>query len=353
MFEFLDYIGKVYCLIVPILVIFLYIAIALVNKKEKTEKQVVEDNKHNNTMNKKWVFDIVSYLLLLILYIVCAFVVKNKTVIIVALIILFIQRIYEIAISLDVFVNAIHKETKGNLTLKELFAIGVLGIASCYIFIGNIANKLIIIVTTINNKLVSDLLVVVILGLIVTISTFLLLLITALFLKYAISLISKFCFRDYIKFDFEHVIIKAIKRVEVNKFYSISINCKNLKMISIIIKPCLFVVDIINNTLSIMFLIVLDILLYLVTVIKWILKIIKALGLKLISESDRIILLYLFRSVLVFSLTTIVALNRYCRILKLYNSGTAVLEFIVSVIVIPLVLSWVLELNNYTKKKCS
>lgn len=193
MVEFLDYIGKVYCLIVPILVIFLSIAIALVNKKEKTEKQVVEDNKHNNTMNKKWVFDIVSYLLLLILYIVCAFVVKNKTVIIVALIILFIQRIYEIAISFDVFVNAIHTETKGNLTLKELFAIGVLGIASCYIFIGNIANKL-----------VSDLLVVVVLGLIVTISTFLLLLITALFLKYAISLISKFCFRDYIKFDFEH-----------------------------------------------------------------------------------------------------------------------------------------------------
>ena len=71
MFEFLGYIGKVYCLIVPILVIILSIAIAFVNKKEKTEKQVVDDNKHDNTMNKKWVFDIVSYLLLLILYIVC------------------------------------------------------------------------------------------------------------------------------------------------------------------------------------------------------------------------------------------------------------------------------------------
>ena len=66
----------------------------------------------------------------------------------------------------------------------------------------------------------------------------------------------------------------------------------------------------------------------------------------MIGISDRRILILTFRSALIFSLTSIVIVNRYMPIIKKYEAGTAVLEFCASAIVIPLVLSWIMEYRN-------
>lgn len=65
--------------------------------------------------------------------------------------------------------------------------------------------------------------------------------------------------------------------------------------------------------------------------------------------SDRRMFILIFRSALIFSLTSIVILNRYMPIIKKYEAGTAVLEFLASAIVIPLVLSWIVDYENKSK----
>lgn len=66
----------------------------------------------------------------------------------------------------------------------------------------------------------------------------------------------------------------------------------------------------------------------------------------IIGISDKRLLILTFRSALIFSLTSIVIVNRYMPIIKRYEAGTAVLEFCASAIVIPLVLSWIMEYRN-------
>lgn len=69
-----------------------------------------------------------------------------------------------------------------------------------------------------------------------------------------------------------------------------------------------------------------------------------------LKKTDRAYTVFLFRISVILSLVGIVVYNRIDPLLKMSINSTALLEFISSSIIIPLVLSWILEFNKRKEK---
>ena len=67
---------------------------------------------------------------------------------------------------------------------------------------------------------------------------------------------------------------------------------------------------------------------------------------KIQKISDRKIVVIFLRGSFILSILSLVIYNRYNPLMKQYNEGTAIFEFLSSTILIPLLLSWILELKN-------
>lgn len=62
--------------------------------------------------------------------------------------------------------------------------------------------------------------------------------------------------------------------------------------------------------------------------------------------SDKHIVAVSFRLALIFSLVSIVILNRYQPFFKEYEASTTVFEFLASSIIIPVVFEWIYSIRN-------
>ena len=67
---------------------------------------------------------------------------------------------------------------------------------------------------------------------------------------------------------------------------------------------------------------------------------------KIQKISDRKIVVIFLRGSFILSILSLVIYNRYNPLMKQYSEGTAIFEFLSSTILIPLLLSWILELKN-------
>ena len=96
------------------------------------------------------------------------------------------------------------------------------------------------------------------------------------------------------------------------------------------------------NMILLIFEMIEQIIIFIASIIKCICKIIKWI----MNLSDRKILVLVFRSTLILSITSVVLLNRYEHIIKNYDDGTSIFEFLASAIIFPLIMVWILDVKN-------
>ena len=91
---------------------------------------------------------------------------------------------------------------------------------------------------------------------------------------------------------------------------------------------------------------IINILFLIVLIIYRVAMLIRKITLVILGLSHRKVLIIVFRLAFIFSIIFLVLFNRIDSIVKINESSTAVLEFISSSILIPILLSWILELKN-------
>ena len=107
-----------------------------------------------------------------------------------------------------------------------------------------------------------------------------------------------------------------------------------LDIVVIIVKV---VVSFINSTIG-----------YLFILERMIKKTLNRISIWLLSLSDKRIVAISFRIALVMALLCVVVLNQYQTIFKIEDASTAVLEFVASAIIIPIVFEWISTVKNYS-----
>ncbi|SNU06235.1 hypothetical protein SAMN06297422_10698 [Lachnospiraceae bacterium] len=111
-----------------------------------------------------------------------------------------------------------------------------------------------------------------------------------------------------------------------------SLSCFILILLDVIIEVFILTFCFIFALLEQIFMIIGSILTFMRIINDWI-----------INLSDIRVTVLLLRSTLMLSLTTVVIINQFDNIFINKSEGTSVLEFIASVIIIPLVMAWILE----------
>ena len=91
---------------------------------------------------------------------------------------------------------------------------------------------------------------------------------------------------------------------------------------------------------------IINILFLIVLIIYRIAILIRKIMLVILGLSHRKVLIIVFRLAFIFSILFLVLFNRIYSIVKMNESSTEVLEFISSSILIPILLSWILELKS-------
>lgn len=91
---------------------------------------------------------------------------------------------------------------------------------------------------------------------------------------------------------------------------------------------------------------IINILFLIVLIIYRVAMLIRKITLVILGLSHRKVLIIVFRLAFIFSIIFLVLFNRIDSIVKINESSTDVLEFISSSILIPILLSWILELKN-------
>lgn len=110
------------------------------------------------------------------------------------------------------------------------------------------------------------------------------------------------------------------------------------------------IIDIIKIVVHLIFLLATSIVWYISLILFWIFTMLYKIGIFFLSLSDRNIVAICFRVATVVGLGCTVIINRYEPFLHNEQESTAVLEFISSVIIIPIVFEWI---SSYTKSKSS
>ena len=121
---------------------------------------------------------------------------------------------------------------------------------------------------------------------------------------------------------------------------------KFIRWIRYVLIPITFVLDIIMVLINIVSLFICDIMGYVFTLARMIKKTLSRVSRWILELSDKRVVVISFRVALVMALLCVVILNRYQTIFKFEEESTAVLEFIASAIIIPVVFDWISSVKN-------
>ena len=113
------------------------------------------------------------------------------------------------------------------------------------------------------------------------------------------------------------------------------------KLLMYLFVPIIVAADFLVTLLACFWGIVRDILAYILRILRLLSKMLYKLSKKITTWSDRQIVAISFRIATVASLTSIVIINRIDPIFSHIEESTAILEFIASAVVIPVIYSWI------------
>lgn len=251
--------------------------------------------------------------------------------------------------------GVVKASASGKLSTKERAAISVLAYALCIFGDLSIFEDFIEKIYDYTNVYLSDMLVALIYILIFYLYIFFS---CALFYSLTITLINilksiydKLLWKDKIKIIGNYWVSKidkpmTTKSVLIAAWEIISKWDQSINWIRYLLLPILFVMDII-----IMFIVVLVSMInssigYIWILVRMVKKTISKLVRWLLNLSDKRIVAISFRIAFIMALICIVILNRYQPIFKEQEASTAILEFLASAIIIPIVFEWINSIRN-------
>ncbi len=211
-----------------------------------------------------------------------------------------------------------------------------------------VPDKFISYFNTIQNKFISDLFLLIFLFLFSMLSIFLSGLLLFEFSKLLFQLVSKI-----ITLIFGKKTIKFFYRIErlhhENKENSLTISYikKNkIRSIVLFLMIFIFIIDVIYSMVYYLYKILIGVLFYMLLIIYRIYKTGKKIKFWFCNLSDRKVMIVFFRISFVLASISLVAFNRISPLTRMSNESTEILEFIASSLLIPIVLSWLMEYKN-------
>ncbi len=269
----------------------------------------------------------------------------------------YLQNTNEAYASLSVIRRIIHNRGMEALSMQEKNAIITLACALMIFNNNKVPQKIIHLSLKIPNEILSDWITTLLLYLIVTIIIFLIGVLLMFVLKKTIKVISRINVstikfgismlgKTYITFqrklkNYDFVSARFIEWIK-NKN-----SCMNfLWVILVFMIPA----DLCIEVIILYFVVLLSLIEYIILIGMRICKTIKRIIGYLEAASDRKIFNIIFRIAFVVSISLIVIVNRYDPFLHNVEAGTGIMEFVASGVVIPMILSWILEYKADTKK---
>lgn len=244
--------------------------------------------------------------------------------------------------------NIVQKPKKGSIYFDEWESIIGFGLFIYLCILSKIPITLLNVIDKIENKIIADILLVIFLVIITTICIFVLLTLMAELAVCFLSIIERF----RIKYIINDLLIKMQNYCEIKKFkweYLVVIFWKTKKDNKISI--CLFsipiiVIDLILKTMQFIYFYILKLVFLSILIIRRIAIVFISITNFISSRTERVAFVFMFRASFILSLIIVVLFNRYQPFFKINDASTVSLEFLASAIIIPLLLSWILDMKR-------
>lgn len=262
----------------------------------------------------------------------------------------YLEHVLGTYISLGILGNVINSKDSGKMSARELAAIETLAYAIWFLGIYNFGSKLSELAIGYPDDIISDIMIVVLYVSLLFIYTFFICALIPTPLFYSIMLLIRIneylpgkkkvkLFGDFLV----ERIDKPIKRksVLIWEFEYIREKSIYIRWIRYLLIPFAFLADIIVMFVLIVISMIISSLGYIVSLIRLFKKTVKRLIQWILTLSDKRIVAVSFRIALISAFACTVILNRYQAFLKRNEETTAVLEFIASSIIIPLIFEWI------------
>ncbi len=120
-------------------------------------------------------------------------------------------------------------------------------------------------------------------------------------------------------------------------------DCFIKKVFAILVFLPSLLIDLLRNIIKIVLLVLFGLIKCILELLSYFIVAFASFIVKITDIKDRIIISYTVRVSTVLSLTFIVVLNRVFKLLNNFEDGTAVLEFLASTIIIPLLINWIYD----------
>ena len=251
---------------------------------------------------------------------------------------------------------AISKEAKGNLNKIEHEAILMSTVIPIYLFSYGIAEKVYSYATTYPQTIYSDWMTILFYVLAISILAFFISVLAISPINLLLKGISKLLLYVPKKRIYKYIgKLQELINGNFNRRTFCSALIEHSMQLHIVLRTILWILlipaiilDIIKDVLQLIALLIASIVWYILLIFSLTFSVLGKIGTFFMSLSDRNILAICFRVAIIVGLGCTVILNRYEPFLHNEQESTAILEFISSVIIIPIVFEWI---SSYTKFK--
>jgi membrane protein len=345
-----------------ITVVYYFTASLAIITRPFIEKEEISGLEVDSKRNEKWknILNNISISVAIIIMILITFILKIKWIEMLLLFFLFLETTNGAYASLTVIRKTISSKATENLSKKEIDSIFTLGAALLLLNIYNIPKKLVILVSNIQNAILSDWLILIVVLSIITLEIFLTGVMGRITILAIVSLLRKT--KKRIKVDkiaiwemkYDVVRRKAKDFIKMDKLsiksYDLILQRKGITRIWLIILFFTIPIDAMLICMCFLFIMLLDIIGYFYLIVLRINRTFTEFYTWLKACSERKVVNLIFRGSFIISITMIVIINRYTPLLQVYKQSTGGMEFLASAIIIPLIFSWIIEYNSSTKK---
>lgn len=330
------------------------------NTSESDRNNTVAENTYNELKWKEKVETIIKLVTAIVAVVIIIWiVVKMKNwywMIIIIGIPKYLEGVVAAYQSIEIISGVVKSKDKGKLSSNELASITVVSSVIYFFKIQNIFAKIIEKVELYTETYRSDILIILLYFFAFSIYIFLICSLTSEMTITIIGVIKKICERwpwtNEIKKVEDSCISKIGKTVSVKSFLIFQwehIGRWNgyVKWIRYLLLPFAFVIDIIFLIIRVLIYTVIWYSIgYICILIRLIKKTLDKLSNWILDLSDKRIVAISFRIALIMALVCIVVMNRYQPIFKEQEASTAVLEFVASAIIIPVIFEWINSAKN-------
>lgn len=329
------------------------------NSSQEGTKSNVSDNGNNKSNWKDNVKLLIKLSTMVVFIVGLVFIVINMKKLFWLIIFIgvptYLEQITGIYQSFGIVEKVVKSSDNGKLSFREQAAIKILAYALWFLGIYKIFEKIIENVITYTNTYLSDVLVVLIYAMAFYLYIFFICSLSSELTFFIIKLLKKIydllpwkskikSFGDFWVNRIEKPI--AFKSTLILQWEAIEKWKLSVHWIRYLLLPITFVLDTIIMFVNVMISYISSSIGYTFVLARMVKKTLNRISNWILGLSDKRVVAISFRIALIMALICIVVLNRYQPIFKMEDASTAVLEFIASAIIIPVVFEWINSVKN-------